>query len=269
MEHSSPTSPVVRQINNGKVNIVENASALDLIELAVDGRRHLVQKGLEDTMREIRVARLMNQKPGLFMNSPISLTLAPRFAGQEMEDRLTLAEWSLSNHNDKTKILEDISHLFDESRLNSILRDDLMLTADEFCCNVLFNASRKDGVNNLNLQTTVETSKANSLLRPALVRVGAYKGYLAIACWDGFGSLDPQRVLNRLLACLRDGPGAALNKSEYGTAGIGSFLVFNACTSLYMAVEKNVGTQFCALFPLRARARERNARPKHLHWLQY
>lgn len=269
MDANARSTRATRKLNNGKLDIVDNASALDLVELAMSGHCHLVQKGLQDTMREIRVARILCQKPGLFMRFPISLVLAPRFVGQEMEDRLTLEEWSLSNHGDKTKVLEGISELFNGSRLNSILRDDLLLTADEFCCNVLFNANKENGVNKETLANTVDSAKRNTLSHPGILRVGAYKGYLAISCWDGFGSLDPQRLLGRLLSCLREGAGSALNQSEFGTAGIGSFLVFNACTSLYMAVEKGVGTQFCALFPLHARARERNTRPKHLHWLQY
>src|SRR5262245_21529906 len=110
-------------------------------------------------MREIRFSRVMSQRPDLFINCPISSVLKPRSAGPAEETALTLKEWSIASLQDKAAIISGISRLFEESKLNASLRDDVLLTVDEFVCNALFNARQSNGVNLEDLETTMEQAR--------------------------------------------------------------------------------------------------------------
>lgn len=258
-----------RGSQSGEVALVNNMAPKELVDLAFSsGHRHLVQKDQNDTLREIRFARVIHKNPKLFMMYPLSSTLAPRIAGPTAEDDFTLRKFELKSHSDKADVLIKIRELFSSMRLTQTLQDDVVLTADEFCCNVLFNAIYKDGINQEDLASTLKVSQ-KPLTQPAILRIGANNSYFAVSCWDAYGTLDPVRVLQRLQKCLHEGAGQVINQSDHGTAGIGSYLVFNACSSLYMAVEKGVGTQFCALFPKRPRHEERKVKPKNLHWIEF
>lgn len=218
-------------------------------------------------MREIRASRVMNRDPNLFMNFPISCTLSPRRAGPKAEEQLKLVEWKMSTRTCKQRVLDGIVELAGKSGLNG-LRDDILLAADEFMCNVLFNAIHENGVNPLPMNTA-DALADQPLKEPALVRIGRLDNYIALSCRDPFGSLDPKRLLDRLYLCTSLGPSAAIKMEKTGSAGIGSFMVFNSCTSLYVAVKKRESTQLCAVFPTGLQRKLRLDRPKNLHWIQY
>ncbi len=257
-----------RHPENGGLILVERLETPAILDLAITGKyNHLVQKSQPETVREIRTAKLMAQTPDLFFEFPIASTLRPRRPDAALEASLTLMEWKCSSLADKEPILNDIEQLFDSSRLNSSLCDDVVLTANEFICNALFNAPCRDGVNDKDLSATLLDAQLE-LEHPVLLRIGAYKGSLAISCRDNFGTLNPTRILNKLKSCQDNGIGESINFEDRGTAGIGCFMVFTASTSFYMAVKSSIATQFCALFPLKSGTKERNAKNKNLHWFK-
>jgi hypothetical protein len=149
--------------------------------------------------------------------------------------------------------------------LNSSLRDDVSMTADEFLCNVLFNATQSEGINQRNLRDSVKQAQGH-LVQPAILRAGAYRGNFALACVDVYGTLNPKYFLERMYKCAKSGVNKAINIADRGTAGIGGYMVFNACTSFYMSVEKSRRTVVCALFPLKSGAKSRSLKPKNIHW---
>lgn len=256
-------------MNSGKLLMVEKMETADLVDLAMQpGVSHLVQKSQPETMREIRTSKLLQNNPADFFNFPLATTLSPRSPDPELEKALTLVEWQFSNLTEKEKILNDVEDLFEQTRLNRSLRDDVTTAANEFACNVLFNAPCEGGVNVRDLKSTVRDAETN-IKSPAVMKIGAFKGYLALTCQDSYGTLQPNRILTRIKNCAVKGPGESINFDDRGTAGIGCFMVFNACSSFFMAVETGKRTQFCALFPLIWKAKGRNANTKNLHWLEF
>lgn len=253
--------------NHAKVILVNNLDARGLIELALGGCNHLVQKSQAETMRELRAALLIEKNPEIFFEYPLAVTLSGRKPSEEVERSLTLIEWQFSTLAEKEPIIEDVEKLFDQTRLNKSLRDDVSMAANELACNVLFNAPCEKGINTRNLQTTIGAAQT-SLKVPAVMKIGAYRGFMALTCIDHYGSLLPERIFEKLKSCVTQGPGESINFEDRGTAGIGCYMVFNACTSFYMAVKGGRYTQFCALFPLAASAKERELKGKNLHWLK-
>jgi len=248
----------------GEIALSQNLPAERILELAYKtDLRHFVQKGSE-LARELRVARVMTQTPNTFLNFPVSSVLSPRKAGIEVEKVLTLSEWMLTRYRDKSDILDAIFDLFEQARLNSSLRDDVRMVADEFLCNVLFNATQRDGLNDRALEESVRDSE--SLKDPAVLRAGAFEGNFVLACVDPYGTLNPKYFLERMYRCVQVGASGAMNLADRGTAGIGGFMIFNACTSLYMSVKKGERSAVCALFPLKSGAKARSLQPKNIHW---
>jgi hypothetical protein len=257
-----------RHSNRDKIELIEGISGLGLLNLAfVDAKQHLIQKSQEETNREVKAAFRMSKNLQTFLDYPLSSTLLPSLAGPEAEQKITLLDGTFTALGDKDRLLKAIETLFNESRLNLTLRDDVLLVANEFICNGLFNAPRPNGINNENFEKARQTAKQVNC-REGRLKIGAYKGFLALSCQDKYGSLNPKRVLERVKICLENGAGEAISVGDKGTAGIGSFLVFNACTSLFIGVKSDVATQFCALFPLKMGAKGRLSKPKNLHWIK-
>jgi hypothetical protein len=253
--------------NQDKVVLVNSLGAHDLIDMAIGGCNHLVQKSQPETMRELRAALLIQKNPENFFEYPLAVTLSGRKPCDELERSLTLMEWHFSTLAEKEPIIEDVENLFDQTRLNKSLRDDVSMAANELACNVLFNAPCEQGINTRDLRTTIGAAQ-NSLKIPAIMKIGAYRGFMALTCMDHYGSLLPERILAKLKSCVVLGPGESINFEDRGTAGIGCYMIFNACTSFFMAVKGGQCTQFCALFPLSASAKEREFKSKNLHWLK-
>lgn len=251
-----------------KMILVQDLGAPDVVELAVSqGYNHTVQKARPETNREMTAAQLLNRHPDIFFEFPISSTLRPESAGETEEKSLSLGEWKCSTIADKDLTLNLIEELFVSNEFNESLKDDVILAASEFICNALFNAPCDDGVNTRTLEKTLKDAE-KEIEPAATIRLGTHDGYLALSCRDGFGTLDPSRILERLKSCLSHGVGESINFFDRGSAGIGCYLIFNACTSFFMVVRSGKSTQFCAVFPLKSGARARNEMPKNLHWVK-
>lgn len=251
---------------SGEIALINSQKQSDPIHIAYKNEiNHVVQKTCPTTTREIRAARLFSRNPEKFFEFPISSVLFPRSAGREKEKESVLLERALSCYEDKKSILDSILELFLQGRLNSSLRDDVRMTADEFLTNVLFNSMNDKGVNINSLAESILKAKI-PLPKPAILRVGASETHLAVSCLDRSGTLEPRRFLEKLFACANEGVGETINLIDRGTAGVGGFLIFNACVSLYVGVKTGEATLFCALFPLKGGARIRTMSPKNLHW---
>lgn len=254
--------------HSGQVYLLpQQTTSSDLLGLASQkGYRHLVQKSQNETTKQIRLARLMAQRSDVFLNNPVSSMLSPRSAGPETEKDLLLLDVSLNSYDDKAKILAQIEELFDTVKLRWMVRADVMLAADELMCNALFNAPRDGGVNSNGLNQAMNMAKSGSV-RPANLRIGMDENQIAVVCIDEYGSLNPSRVFEKVKNCYDLGPGRSMNMDDaVGTAGIGSYLIFNACASYTIAVAKGSKTVVGATFDLARAKRPKTGPGKHLHW---
>jgi hypothetical protein len=89
---------------------------------------------------------------------------------------------------------------------------------------------------------------------------------LLVGIEDPFGSLDVKAYLNRIHKCyssVKD----SINFGE-GGAGIGSYIIFNAGSSLYYGVKPGQTTLLICVLPYKMSRRQREDLPKHLHWIK-
>lgn len=250
------------------VLVVDNLDVATLVQLARNGRgRHVVQNNQVETSRETLAAEMIQKNPQNFFDFPLITTLSPQAPSDNLEESLTMFQKTFSTLNEKEPILAEVADILDEVRLNRSLRDDIIMTANEFACNALFNAPCEGGINSKNLKSTLQSAQAN-LKSPATLKVGAFQGYIAVSCLDHYGSLQPERILDRLEKCATLGAGESINLDDSGTAGIGCYMVLRAATSFFMGVRPDKMTQFCALFPQISRTKDRDSKKKNLHWFR-
>lgn len=251
---------------DSRLFVVDNLDVATIVQMARDGNsRHVVQNNQLETSRETLAAQMIQKNPQDFFDFPMVTTLNPQAPSPILEESLTMIERKFSTISEKEPILAEIAEILDTARLNRSLRDDIVMTANEFICNALFNAPCEMGVNSKDLRSTLKSAQLQ-LNQPATVKVGAYQGYLAVSCLDHYGSLQPARILDRLEKCAVLGAGESINLDDSGTAGIGCYMVLRAATSFFMGVKHNKMTQFCALFPQISRTKDRDAKSKNLHW---
>lgn len=247
------------------LSVVDNLDVENLVKRARQSKSgHLVQNHQLETERESSAAEMILRNHQHFFDFPFVTTLNPQEPSEILEESLTMFERSFTTIDEKEPILAAIAEILDAARLNRSLRDDVIMTANEFICNALFNAPCEMGINKRNLRATLQS--AQTQLKPAVLKVGAFHGYLAVACLDHYGSLQPDRILGRLEKCAVLGAGESINLDDSGTAGIGCYMVLRASTSFFMGVKNGEMTQFCALFPQISRAKDRDSKNKNLHW---
>ncbi|MEK7355834.1 MAG: hypothetical protein AAB250_05265, partial [Bdellovibrionota bacterium] len=135
------------------------------------------------------------------------------------------------------------------------IRDEAMMIADE-----LYTNGAKIGFDPSRL------SKGAVLVRPGIVEFFARSDgmRLVLGVRDSYGLLKFEQVLSRIAKCFEEGMAGSIKQGE-GGAGIGSFMVFNACISYYAGVERGKRSVVCVSLPVGIGRREGNAIPKNIH----
>lgn len=250
----------------GKVLVVENLNPVDLLNLALEkGSHHTVQSNSVTFDRELLAAAKLVVQPKRLEEFPISAILNPAECGSEKEIELTLLNERFSLASEKSHILRLVETILDGKIKSTGLRADIITVADELLTNAIFNAPFVDLGN-----TTPGESRENPGVKMTEGKsgrffLGATSDQIVIGCRDPYGSLNPQRLLERVRNCYQKSVAATMNMEGAGGAGIGSFMIYNSSSSYYVAVDQLKTTIVCAVLPLKGSGRQRQEAPKSLH----
>jgi hypothetical protein len=85
---------------------------------------------------------------------------------------------------------------------------------------------------------------------------------------DQYGTLNIEKLIERIKLCYIHNPKSQINFGP-GGSGIGTFMIFDSCTSLYVAVQRGICTTVCCTFATKLSARKRNQIPKNIHLLAF
>lgn len=226
--------------------------------------RQIVQTSAHDHELELKTSELMLKKPDLFLNFPVSSILDPESVGTARENEVRSYSRQFLNANEKSQILEEIRvHCLDISKSESLVAD-ICLAADELITNAIYNAPHvlyaQPGPG---APRTAEHGQSPDL-RPGEIFIGASGTRLILGCADAYGSLNPNHLINRLKSCYDNGVAESVNFGT-GGAGIGTFIIFQSASSLYIGVAQSQRTVICCAFSLERRPKVRAAVPKNLH----
>jgi hypothetical protein len=210
-----------------------------------DGITQFVQHTNPEFTTELEVSELMLSQRTHFLEHPISSILTPTRAGAAAERTLRQFNFEFTQLEQKQEALTGLQDFVVKQSGSQVLSNDVAQAADELFTNSL---NHNGGAS-----------------RPALIFAGVDSHRLVIGCRDYAGTLKVRKLLMRMSDCYALGLSYTINMGE-GGAGIGCYMVFNLCMSLYAGVEAGKQTVMCCSFPLKGSTKTRTAIPKNLHY---
>lgn len=241
----------------------------DVLRFATDhGMVHICQKDGFAFDRELKSAENLVLGPDAFFEFPMASILAPDDVTAAKEQALICLDHFFDSSAQKRGMLEAVGKYLESKGLSQTLIEDVSAVADEFITNAIYNAPFIDphtfvnpGLNRLDTEIKLKGGKAGRLM------MGHDDNQLVIACEDPYGSLNLDYYLNKIRSTYLRGPAATMNFGA-GGAGLGSYIIFNAGSSLFFGVKAASVTLLCCAIPLKMSYKKRVQLPKHLHVIQ-
>lgn len=241
----------------------------DILRFATDhGFQHLVQKDGFNFDKELKASENLIVNPESFFLNPISNILKPESVGQESDKNLICIDERFDSSGQKRPLLDNISKYLESKGLSQTLIEDVQAVADEFITNAVFNAPFIDpnthvnpGLSRTDMEIKLKGGKNGRII------LAHDDVQLVIGCEDPYGSLNLDTYLAKIRATYLRGPAATMNFGS-GGAGLGSYIIFNAGSSLFFGVKQARVTLLCCSIPLKMSYKKRVQLPKHLHVIQ-
>ncbi len=253
------------EISQSKIIMCDHISSHQVLALYADNDiQHVIQQSNSDTASEVKLSTTMMTNPAQFIQYPLSMILGEQAPTKETELALSGVSMFLDTPEDKNKALNSLDQFLVKYTNSSSLSYDVRLASDELITNSIYNAPYIDSENK-NLNPTRDQNKISidPNYRPYFY-AGCDGEQIVVGCKDFYGRLDVQKFINRIKTCYESNPGKMINYGE-GGAGIGSFMVFDYCTRLYIVVDPGRLTSISCVFPLKLSAKARYDLPKNLH----
>lgn len=210
---------------------------------------------------EVNSAIGMLDNPSAFFTLPLSTILTPDNVNDASEKNLMLAEVTFRKTADKDEVLSRIEDTITALARPQSLAYDVKLVADELFMNALYNAPVGADAPKVDRAVNIELPSGKT----CRIALGKDDSRLVLVCEDYYGSLDISRYLDRLFKCYQDGVKNAMNWG-LGGAGIGCYMVFESCMSIFLGVRPGEKTVVAAVFALGKGTRARQELSKSLHY---
>jgi hypothetical protein len=203
-----------------------------------------------------------------YFKFPIATILTPEELSRESEHALIALERNFDSSSQKHDVLTAMTNAMQTRAFPQTVIDDVVAISDELYTNAIFNAPFVDK-NTYKNPGISRTSSEVKLTGGKFARMflAHDENRLVVGCEDPFGTLDLERFLQKVRSTYQRGPAASINFGP-GGAGIGSYIIFNAGSSLYFGVNPGVASLICCVIPLGMSNRKRMQLDKHLHWIK-
>ncbi len=243
--------------------IYENAAPQEVLRYAVERNiSQIVNETGPHHESELKSSMAMMEAPISFFDFPLATILCPEDVNAQSEKSMLQLEIPFFKSDDKESILDSIGDYMKSLAGSGTLESDVRLVADELFTNAIYNAGFQDtpGGADRTHSVTLDEKQTCRLL------VGAKDDRLVVVCEDLFGTLNILKLLTRIRNCYEEGAHKSITWDKPG-AGIGSYLVFKSCMSVYYAVQENERTVVACVFPLRKGMRARSELGKGVHFV--
>ncbi len=251
--------------------IVEGAdmSPEDVLTWALtEGVHHVCQTNRFEIVDERASANLILTSPEQYLKFPLSTVLNPNSPSPKSEFDCTVLNLEFNDSIAKTEVLEATRQSLQDIGCTASTIDDIVQVTDELFTNAIYNAPvafldevTRPGVERVGNRVTLERAGR------AQLSIGQSADRIAVACTDPFGALNIPRYLKKIQKTVLCGPAQTMNFGT-GGAGIGSFMILNACLSLYLGVSSQSQTTSVCVFPRKMSQRKRLEMGKSIHWFQ-
>jgi hypothetical protein len=247
----------------GAIVLIDNAPTITVLTLCSQNDvKHVVQKSNLNSESEILFSALMSATPTDFFQFPLSCILRKGIPSPEMESQLTGYSYLVQKLADRTEITEGLENYVQSLTSSPALLTDILTVIDETLSNAVYNAPFA-----LDSQISPSRDILDFPIDPGkqpFIFIGADSERIVVGCRDAYGTLDVESLIKRIKICYENNLSDVINFGE-GGAGIGSFLMFNSCASMYIGVDSGVSTTICCSFPLKLSATKRSEIPKNIH----
>jgi len=203
---------------------------------------HIVQEDSLAFAQELQFAEEALQNPSQFVKTPLDMIFV---GGQPQPD--SGFDELCSPEEKKAEFLARFEAYLETLQGSRFVVEDALLMADE-----IYTNGARHGLENKAVGTTRFIARGD-------------EERLILGCIDSRGALDINAVASRVLNCYQTGIANSINQDLKGGAGIGSFLVFNLCTSIYYGVERNKRTIVLGALPLNMRRKKAQELTKNFH----
>lgn len=249
------------------VIVTQGETPQELLSRFVDHKiNHVCQTDAGSIENELNTAALMTYNPQIFLDFPIASILNPTEITPQINSNLTKLHISFSQAKQKSSVLDVLRDLLVKAGRPDSLISDAVLVADEMFTNAVFNAPFIDLKTGKNLGINRNDSSVQMTQgQKAELFVGHDDSRLAIVCRDNYGTLNLDKFLRRIYDCYVKGVTASIRLSGTGGAGIGSHMVFNMSSSLYVGVKRGQTTVVGASLHWKWSNRRRIESTKNLH----
>ena len=209
---------------------------------------------LADLFHETSLCNLMAKNDGELNVDELIVTVRKIFSGDVFGlDKYfawgaEVTDFELSGTRDKEAALDRVTAFAESLRLTKRLSSTLCTVADELVTNALYNApmSREGAPRFAHLHRNEPV-----MLEPGeqvVMQLCSDGRRLGISARDPFGSLQPQRVLEYLVKCLRRGSDQVDDKE--GGAGLGLYFIFDAAAHFVVNVAPGSSTEMIGLIDI-------------------
>lgn len=251
------------------VGIADTLEPEALLNFAIDSKiTHICQKSGHLYDEELKSANSIIECEENYFQFPASTILTPDSINPVSEKSLIVSDQCFDNSAKKPEVLQNLTDAMQSKALSQTIMDDVIAVADELYTNVIFNAPFVD----LHTQTNPGISRNAADVQLEAGKEGRLffahdAKRIVIGCADPFGTLDLNKYLCKIRSTYQKGPAAAINFGP-GGAGIGSYIIFNAGSSLYFGVSPGQLTLLSCVIPLGMSNRKRMQLSKHVHWIK-
>ena len=253
------------QSYSSKIGVGDQIDPRDVVSIAADfGIRQIVQNSVAVPGAELQTSQLMLERPSEFIANPLSSILQPHNVNQEEELKLRRFFFEFRSAREKYAVIDEIRAYVASLTTSEDLLTDVALAADELFTNAIYNAPHVKFEKNVTGAPRTSDNGNADYIRPSQIFIGHDKERLILGCADSYGTLNPEALVKKLKACFQAGYIDEVQKST-GGAGLGTYLIFQAASALYVAVDKGKRTVVCCSFTLDRKKRRNAALMKNLH----
>ncbi len=256
-----------------EIGIGNKLSPERLLFLAVEYKfKHLLQHSAIDHDKQLHISKSMLENPEDFFKFPLCTIFNSENKNSSSEKALKALNIKFKNSAEKNSALDSLVECLSSLSKDQSLILDAKLVADELMCNALYNApppkikkTLKVAKSGTKTKTKIKKDEKERVIKQAKIFVGATESEIIIGCEDTYGTLDVIKLLGRVRDCFKRTDGAGIANLGNKGAGLGTYIVFSVCNSMYFAVDKDLRTIVCCSIPRLHKMRNKVALSKTLH----
>lgn len=250
----------------GQVEILfsDHVSSEVALDMLIEGKiKHLIQKSNFNTESDFNCYHLSKMKQADFMKYPLCTIMGEVIQSQENERKLRLFNETVTALYQKHDFLTIFEKHLKDLNVNKSIFSDSINVMDELFTNAAISAPRIASGLVLREKDHAMVQEGD-LLKPFEIFMGADAQRIVIGCKDYYGVLDKEIFLGSIRRCFADDLSNVI-RFNFGGAGIGAFLVYRSCASIYIGVSKNQETVVCISLGRKMNRLDRDKMPKNIH----